>query len=124
MWLSKVQWYRATYLDAKTRAHVLGTDFVAFPGSSAASSRRAAASPKVGLQRGPRSSSLRRHLRRHVDPACRSFPKRMRFKIDPREQRHIGGADRISERLLIATLWIGGGRQVDAVAMRADHPRG
>ncbi len=41
----------------------------------------------------------------------------MRFKIDLREPRHIGGPDRISERLLIATFWIGGGRQVNPVAI-------
>ena len=51
------------------------------------------------------------------------LPKRMRFKIDLREQRHIGGPDCICERLLIATFWIGGGRQVDPVPMRAGHPR-
>src|SRR5881275_542902 len=47
----------------------------------------------------------------------------MRFKIDLREPRHIGGPDRISERLLIATFWIGGGRQVNPVAICAGHPR-
>jgi hypothetical protein len=47
----------------------------------------------------------------------------MRCKVYLREQRHIGGPDRISERRLIATYWIGGGRQVDAVTMRAGHPR-
>src|SRR5437763_17169206 len=47
----------------------------------------------------------------------------MRFKIDLREPRHIGGLDRISERLLIATFWIHGGRQVNPVAMCAGHPR-
>src|SRR4029077_21257988 len=70
-----------------------------------------------------RPPSLRRHLRRHVDPARRGFPKRMRHKIDLREQRQVGGPDRISERLLIATFWIEGGRQVDPVAIRAGHPR-
>src|SRR3977135_646790 len=70
-----------------------------------------------------RAASLPRHLRRHFDPARRGFPKRMRHKIDLREQRHIGGPDRISERLLIATCRIGGGRQVAPVAMRAGHPR-
>src|SRR5882672_6296089 len=70
-----------------------------------------------------RAASLRRHLRGHVDPARRGFPKRMRHKIELRDQRHIGGPDRISERLLIATCRIEGGRQVDAVAMRAGHPR-
>ena len=53
----------------------------------------------------------------------RGLPKRMRFKIDLREPRHIGGPDRISERLLIATFWIGRRLQADPVAMRADHPR-
>src|SRR6202043_1321954 len=47
----------------------------------------------------------------------------MGYKIDLRDQPHIGGPDRISERLLIATFRIGGGRQVDPVAMRAGHPR-
>src|SRR5882762_11583330 len=47
----------------------------------------------------------------------------MRHKIYLREQRHIGGPDGISERLLIATFRIEGGRQVDPVAMRAGHPR-
>src|SRR3984893_11396073 len=45
----------------------------------------------------------------------------MRRKINLRQQRHVGGADRISERLLIATFWVWGGLQADPVAMRADH---
>src|SRR5437763_15085318 len=53
----------------------------------------------------------------------RGLPKRMRFKIDLREQRHIGGPDCICERLLIATFRIGGGRQVNPVAVCAGHPR-
>jgi hypothetical protein len=47
----------------------------------------------------------------------------MRFQIDLREQLQIGGPDRIAERLLIATLWVPGGHQVDPHAMRADHLR-
>ena len=47
----------------------------------------------------------------------------MRLQIDLREQRHIGGPDRISERLLIATFRVRRGLQVDPVAMRADYPR-
>src|SRR6202040_4019228 len=71
----------------------------------------------------PTLSSLRRHLHRHIDPARRGCPKRMRFQIDLREQRHIGGPDRISKCFLIATLRVLGGLQVDSPAMRADYPR-
>jgi hypothetical protein len=53
----------------------------------------------------------------------RGFPKRMRLQIDLREQRHIGGLDRISKRFLIATFPVWGGLQVDPLAMRADYPR-
>src|SRR5882757_6734327 len=67
-------------------------------------------------------SSLRRYLHRHVDPARCGFPQRMCFQIDLREQRHVGGADRISKRFLIATFQVGGGLQIDPVAMRADYP--
>src|SRR5208283_2975533 len=81
------------------------------------------ASPKVEVRGGPGLSSLRRHLHRQVDPERRGLPKRMRCKIVLRDQRHIGGPDRICERLLIATLWVRGGRQADPVAMRADHLR-
>jgi hypothetical protein len=68
-------------------------------------------------------SSLRRYLHRHVDPARCGFPQRMCIQIDLREPRHIGGSDRISERLLIATFWVRGRLQVDPHTMRADHPR-
>src|SRR5438105_15847015 len=71
----------------------------------------------------PRPPSLRCYLRRHVDPMRRRFPKRMRCKIVLSEQRLIGRPARISERLLIATFWIRGGRQVTPVAMCAGHPR-
>ena len=64
-------------------------------------------------------SSLRRHLRGHLDSVRRSLPKRMRFKIGLREQRQIGRTDRLAQRLLIATYWIAGGFQVDPVAMCA-----
>jgi hypothetical protein len=72
---------------------------------------------------GQWASLLRRYLLWHVDSARRGCPQRMRCKIDLREQRRVGGPDCISERLLIATFWIGGGRQVDPVTMRADHTR-
>src|SRR5437588_12213049 len=75
------------------------------------------------VRAGRHAPSLRCYPRRHVDPMRRRFPKRMRSKIDLNEQRLIGRPDRISERLLIATFWIHGGRQVNAVAMCAGHPR-
>src|ERR1700693_1885433 len=83
----------------------------------------AAASTNVELSGGGRPSLLRRHLHRHVDPVRRGLPRRMRLQIDLREQLQIGGPDRICERLLTATLWVWGGRQADAVATRAGHPR-
>jgi hypothetical protein len=79
--------------------------------------------PEVERSGDPRLSSFRRYLRRHVDPVRRGFPKRMRRQIDLREQRHIGGPDRISKCILIATFAVSGGLQVDPVAMRADYPR-
>jgi hypothetical protein len=82
-----------------------------------------AAAHKVELSGDLRPSSFRRYLHRHVDAARRRFLKRMRCKINLREQLQIGGPDRIAERLLIAVSWIRGGRQVDPHAMRADHLR-
>jgi len=76
------------------------------------------------LLAGRRPPSLRCYLRRHGDPVGRSIPKRMRLEVGLCKPRHIGGPDRISERLLIASYWIGGGLQVDPVAMGARHPRG
>src|ERR1700693_1821804 len=75
------------------------------------------------LQRMPPSPppSLRRQLRARLDSVRRGLPKRMRFKIDLREQRQIDRTDRLSQRLLIATYWIAGGFQVGPVAMRAGH---
>src|ERR1700722_20041267 len=67
--------------------------------------------------------SLRRHLHGHINPARRRLLKRMRCKVDLGDQRHMGGPDRICERLLIATLWVWGRLQVDPHAMRADDLR-
>jgi hypothetical protein len=47
----------------------------------------------------------------------------MRFSIDLREQRHIGGPDRICERLLKTPFWSRVGLESNPVAMRADDPR-
>src|ERR1700693_995732 len=75
------------------------------------------------LQRMPPSPppSLRRQLRARLDSVRRGLPKRMRFKIDLREQRQIDRTDRLSQRLLIASYWIAQGFQVDPVAKRACH---
>jgi hypothetical protein len=40
------------------------------------------------------------------------LPKRVRFKIDQREQRYVDGPDRTAERLLTGTCWIGRGLEL------------
>jgi hypothetical protein len=77
----------------------------------------------TSIHGAPWPLSLRRHLRGQGDPVRRSLQKRVRLQIGLREQRHIGGADRIPERLLRATYWIEQWLQVDAVAMCAHHLR-
>src|ERR1039458_9824616 len=60
---------------------------------------------------------------RHPDPARRGLLKRMRCQIDLSEQGQIDGPDGISQRLLVTSVLVCYGLEVDPHAMRADYLR-
>src|SRR5580658_4534011 len=68
---------------------------------------------------GPGLALLRSDLPRHLDPLRHRLANRMRPQVGLGEQRQIGRSNRIGECLLGAALWIGGGRQSDAIAASA-----
>jgi hypothetical protein len=68
---------------------------------------------------GARPLSLRGHLHGYDDPVRCSFATRMSFQIDLREPRHIGGPDRITERVFVAPRKAGRRFQIDTHAVGA-----